>query len=298
MTALVLGPVFFNWDPATWRDFYLRIADEAPVDGVCVGEVVCVKRQPFFAEHLPEVIERLTASGKEVVLSTLGLVGTSREMAAVEAVAAAENLLVEANDAAALGLLAGRPHAIGPLVNVYNEGALDVLAARGAVRVCLPPELPVSSAIAIARAGAALVEVVVFGRLPLAMSARCFHARAHGLAKDGCQFVCGRDPDGLAVSTLDGEPFLAINGTQTLSRSCCNLAGEIAGLRAGGIARFRLSPQSCDMVAVARVFRDVLDGRSDGDAATARLAALVGPDMPFANGFARAREGRALVRGE
>ncbi|HUI94161.1 MAG TPA: U32 family peptidase, partial [Xanthobacteraceae bacterium] len=37
--ALTLGPVLFNWPADRWRDFYVRIADEAPVDRVCVGEV-------------------------------------------------------------------------------------------------------------------------------------------------------------------------------------------------------------------------------------------------------------------
>ena len=34
LTKLTLGPVLFNWAPEKWRDFYLRIADEAPVDSV------------------------------------------------------------------------------------------------------------------------------------------------------------------------------------------------------------------------------------------------------------------------
>ena len=32
-SELTLGPVLFNWEPERWRDFYFRIADEAPVDG-------------------------------------------------------------------------------------------------------------------------------------------------------------------------------------------------------------------------------------------------------------------------
>lgn len=58
---LTLGPVLFHWQPELWRDFYFRVADEAPVDTVVVGEVVCSKRSPFFAEHMPAVVERLAA---------------------------------------------------------------------------------------------------------------------------------------------------------------------------------------------------------------------------------------------
>ena len=65
---LALGPVLYNWAPERWRDFYFRVADEAPVDVVSVGEVVCSKRSPFFAPYLPVVIERLRDAGKQVLL--------------------------------------------------------------------------------------------------------------------------------------------------------------------------------------------------------------------------------------
>lgn len=34
---LTLGPVFFHWSNDRLRDFYRRIADEAPVDRVHIG---------------------------------------------------------------------------------------------------------------------------------------------------------------------------------------------------------------------------------------------------------------------
>ena len=80
---LTLGPVLFNWAPEAWRDFHFRIADEAPVDRVIIGEVVCSKRSPFFAEHLPEVAERLAVAGKEVVFASLALVTLERERRAI-----------------------------------------------------------------------------------------------------------------------------------------------------------------------------------------------------------------------
>ena len=69
--ALTLGPVLFNWQPERWRDFYFRIADEAPVETVYLGEAVCSKRAPLFDEHFEAVAARLEAAGKTVVLSTL-----------------------------------------------------------------------------------------------------------------------------------------------------------------------------------------------------------------------------------
>lgn len=289
---LTLGPLLYNWPAETRRDFYARIADEAPVDTVHLGEVVCLKRAPFIDPILPELIERLQRAGKQVVLSTLALVNGERERAMLREVCATDGLLIEANDLSAVAQLAGRPHVVGPLVNVYNEGTLAWLAAKGAMRVCLPAELPATSIAALARGAPAELEVQVFGRLPLAISARCYHARAHGLRKDSCQYVCGQDPDGLAVETLDGTPFVAVNGTQTLSHACLNLLGELADLRATGIGCFRLWPQAANMAAVARLFRDVLDGGRDPADATAQLGELV-PGMPFCDGYYHGREGLA-----
>jgi collagenase-like PrtC family protease len=294
---LTLGPVLFHWPADRMQDFYARIADEAPVDIVYLGEIVCSKRAPFFDPLLPDIIERLQRGGKDVVLSSRALVMTAREarLTTGQIAGAGEiGFTVEANDLGAVRGLAGKPHVIGPYVNVYNEGTLAYLARQGAVRVCLPPELPGAAIAALAADAPVPLEVLVFGRMPLAISARCFHARAEGLHKDSCRYACGADPDGRTVRTLDGEAFLAINGTQTLSQTCLNLAGELAGLTTAGIRHFRLSPQALDMAAVSRLFRAVLDGDLPAAEAEAGLAALAG-DLRFSNGFLHGREGRALV---
>jgi len=292
---LTLGPVLFHWGAEAWRDFYFRIADEADVDTVHVGEVVCWKRAPIYAKHLEAVCERLSHAGKEVVLSSLALVMNDAETDGLRALAGQDRYWVEANDMAACALLSGRDHVVGPYVNVYNEGTLAALAARGARRVCLPPELPRETLAALAKDAPAELEVQAFGRFPLALSARCYAARARGLAKDACKFVCGEDGDGLPVETLDGELFLAVNGTQTLSGACGSLIAELAALRAMGIGRFRLSPQKVDMVAVAAVFRAVAEGRMDAAEGDETLADLVPAEMPFANGFFHGAEGAAFL---
>jgi collagenase-like PrtC family protease len=292
---LTLGPVLFNWQPDRWRDFYFLIADEAPVDTVVIGEVVCSKRSPFTAEHVPAVIERLVGAGKTVILATLALVSLPRERRQIAELAASEDFLVEANDLSCVGALAGRPFAVGPFVNVYNEATAGFLAARGAKRISLPPELPLSSVAVIAAAAPeVMIEVFAFGRAPLAISGRCYHARLHKLSRDNCQFVCERDPDGLAVETMDGEGFLSVNGVQTLSHACVSLLGEASDLVAAGVGSLRLSPQQCDMSAVARIFRDVLDGRTDGLDGQQKLKAIY-PGAPFANGFIRGAPGALFV---
>jgi O2-independent ubiquinone biosynthesis protein UbiV len=286
---LTLGPILFNWEPDIWRDFYFRIADEAAVDAVAVGEVVCSKRMPFFDEHFPAVLERLTAAGKEVLVSSLALVTLERERRRTEELALADEWLVEANDISCIAHLGGRPHVIGPFVNVYNEGTAQWFAAQGARRICLPPELPLESIAAIAAATPqAEIEVFAFGRAPLAISARCYHARLHKLAKDNCRFVCAADPDGLPVDTLDDERFLVVNGVQTLAYACTNLIMDLDDLAQADIASLRLSPQHCDMVAVASTFREVLDGKMPAEEGLRELAAIY-PDVPTTNNFLRAR---------
>lgn len=292
---LTLGPLLFNWPTDSTAEFYRHIAERAPVDTVCLGEVVCAKREPLLGETLAEAAGELADAGKEVVWSSYGLIADEKELAATRDLIESCSGLVEANDITVLPLLQGRPHVIGPLVNVYNEGTLQWLVARGATRICLPPELPREAIARLAEAaGGAELEIQVFGRMPLALSARCYHARAHGLHKDGCQYVCDRDPDGMPVDTLDGEEFLAVNGVQTLSHSIVELSAEIDELLGMGITRFRLSPHRIDMAAIARVWRGLLDGERDLPQARRTIEA-VAAFAPPSNGYFHGRPGAATV---
>lgn len=294
-TRLTLGPIYFLWEGAKWRDFYLRIADEAPVDRVVIGETVCSKRMHFMEPYLAEVIERLSAAGKEIVLSTLALVTLDREAQFVRSMAQQDDFIVEANDLSGLHLLSGKAHTIGPLVNVYNGATVRLLSNRGATSICLPPELPAHSVSEILSATPdADIEIFAFGRIPLAISARCAHARAKGNIKDNCKFVCGDEPDGLALHTLTGQSFLMLNGVQTVSHTCQALISEISELVDQGVSGFRLSPQDCDMVAVAQLYRGVITGAIEPEQALSELSDVY-PNVPFSNGFHHQREGAAWV---
>lgn len=292
---LTIGPVQFHWQPEIWRDFYFRIADEAPVETVVTGEVVCSKRKPFYDKYLPDVLDRLQASGKKVLVGSLLLVTLERERRQTEDLMKQDDFPVEVNDLTCLVNAGGKPHAIGPFINTYNEATAAYFVKNGATRICLPPELPAASIATIAKAVPDTdIEVFAFGRLPLAISARCYHARLHNLSKDSCQFVCEKDPDGLTVDTLDGEHFLAMNGVQTLSHTVSNLIGEASALQDMGVASLRLSPHDCDMVAVARAFRDVLDGRMDAEAGRNALQEIY-PQAEFSNGFIHGSPGAQWV---
>lgn len=291
---LTLGPLLFHWPAHRRRDFYFQIADEAPVDVVYVGEVVCSKRESTFAPNFEEVIDRLRKAGKEVVVSTLALVTSPREIEHLAELAAG-GLLVESNDVACLRILAGRPHVVGPYVNVFNEGSRDFLVRHGATRIVLPIEIPATSIRTVAGTGGPTeFELQVFGRQPLSVAMRCYHARAHNRTKDHCQLVCGLDADGLTAATVDGIDILTVNGTQTLTHGHCVLLHELSTLSDFGVSHFRLSPHDVDMVRVARLYRDVLDGHCEEQSAVDALRNLVEP-TPLINGFLHGREGMAWI---
>lgn len=289
---LTMGPVLFHWPEEKWRDFYYRVADEAPVDRVFIGETVCAKRAAFTEPYYDDVAQRLSRAGKKVVFSTLGEVTVRLDRRCVEGLCSLENALVEANDASSLWALSGRPHTAGPLLNVYNEETLIHLSKSGVTRFCLPPELPrdsISHLCEVARKRKVLIEVQVYGRIPLALSARCYHARAHGRTKDSCQFVCGNDLDGMELKTLSGKPFLCINGIETMSYNCLNLAQEIPDLVKAGVGALRLSPHSHDMVETSRLFRRLIAGNIEAAETVHRLSEISG--FPFSNGFYHKKEG-------
>lgn len=290
---LTIGPILFHWPADQWRDFYYRIADEAPVGTVYVGEAVCGKRTPFYAPLYADVRERLTRGGKKVVFSTLAEVMIKHDRKIVENMCSTDETLVEANDSSALWYLSGKPHAIGPFLNAYNEITLAHLSRKGARHICLPFELPAGSIAVMtenAKKNRMTAEVFVFGRVPLALSARCYHARAHGRVKDNCQFICGEDKDGMNLNTLDGKPFLCINGIQTMSHTFLNLAAEMTEMEEMGVTHFRLSPHGIDMISISKRFRDVLDGRIDSHEMIALLE-QDGLPTPQSNGFYHGREG-------
>ena len=291
---LTVGPNFFFWTAEAVRAFYRDLAT-APVARVVLGELVCSKRLPFWQGEIPGAIETLLAAGKEVAVTSLALITLKRERK-LTADLAGMGLPVEVNDLSALAHIPqGQPFWVGPLVNVYNEGTLRWLIRRGATRVCLPPELTLGSIAVLARLGreeGVPVEVWGHGRLPLAISGRCYHARLHDRMKDACQFVCGEDPDGRDVATLDGQPFLAVTGVQTLSQSTASMAHRVETLAEAGVASLRLSPQSQGFGRICAFYADRLAGRLTAPALEALLRPMV-PGQRLSDGFPAGPSGAA-----
>lgn len=263
---LTVGPNQFFWSADRWSEFYDDLAN-TPVSRVVLGELICSKRLPFYQDRIPEAVTTLIEAGKEVALTSLALITLKRERKQTAALAEM-GVEVEINDLTALPHLPkGTRFSVGPLVNVYNEGTVAWLASQGATRICLPPELPLASVKTLAAVGAGLsvaIEVWGHGRLPLAISGRCYHARLHKRTKDNCQFACEDDPDGLDVTTLDGKPFLAMNGVQTLSDTYATAAHQIDALTNAGVSALRLSPQSNGFIELCRLYRQLLDDKISG----------------------------------
>lgn len=126
--------------------------------------------------------------------------------------------------------------------------------------------------------------------MPLAISGRCYHARLHGRTKDNCQFACEDDPDGLDVQTLDDQPFLTVNGVQTLSGSYASAVHHLDALRDAGVSALRLSPQSTGFIELCRLYRQLLDGELDG-AAVVEAIGQQENNMRLSDGFLSGRAG-------
>lgn len=266
---LSLGPLLYFWPREDVFRFYESIAETA-VDIVYLGETVCAKRRQLKLEDWLQLADMLQQAGKEVVLSTLTLLEANSEMSSLQRICDNNLYMVEANDIAAVQMMSGNKSFVtGPAVNIYNSRTLDVLASVGLKRWALPVELSKQTLTELHRnrpAGVA-TEVFVFGRLPLAYSARCFTARAHNLPKDDCQFRCLDYADGLLLRSQEDESFLVLNGIQTQSAKTQNLIGDIDDFISLEIDVLRISPQSTGTEQIISIFHDCLSGEiSTGEA--------------------------------
>jgi collagenase-like PrtC family protease len=296
---LTVGPVLYHWSRQALMEFYAQVADSV-ADTVVLGESVCARRRELRLDDWLALGRELVAAGKQVVLVSQALIESEADLRLLERQAVQQEFAVEAGDASALQILAGRvPLVLGPHLNIHSREALLEHADLGATRWVAPVELPLdaiglvnpsANPVRTPAGDAITTEAWVFGRLPLAFSARCFTARHHRLTKDDCAFRCLADPDGLLLSSTEGQPFLTINGPQTQSATVQNLLGDAQALRAAGVSHLRLSPCAQGYAQVLDDFEAVMNGGAAADGRAAAWAGL-GVPGPFSNGYAHRRPG-------
>lgn len=259
---IALGPILYFWPRERVMEFY-RAVREMPVDIVYLGETVCSKRRELGVEDWLELATQLDHAGKQPVLSTLSLLEAGSELGKVRRLAANRRYLIEVNDLSSLEMAADGPGFIaGPHFNSYNPGTLDLLRSLGALRWVMPVELSGDSLTAMQaeRPDGMETEVFAWGRLPLSFSARCFTARAADVPKDQCGFRCIEYPEGLPLTTQEGEGLFTINGVQIQSGRTASLLDVLPELQDTGVDVVRISPQPVHTPEIVSLFRGVLDG--------------------------------------
>jgi collagenase-like PrtC family protease len=295
---LSLGPIQAYWPRQQVFDFYDAVAHSA-ADIVYLGEAVCSRRHELRLPDWLALAAMLQDAGKEAVLCTQVLIESGADVATLHKIIDNGRFAVEAADMGAVHYASTRapdvPFVAGAHLNIYNPDTLAFVASLGARRWVAPFELERANLAALqqARPAGLQTEVLAYGRLPLAFSARCFTARHANLPKDDCQFTCQQHPDGLLLRTREGEPFLVLNGIQTQSARVLNLLGELNALRALGVEVLRISPQAQHTPRIVQLFADTVGGACSPLQADTELRPLM-PEAPC-NGAWHGQPGMAWV---
>ncbi|MFD1804409.1 U32 family peptidase [Mixta tenebrionis] len=257
-----LGPVLWYWPTEELADFY-QAAAASSADIVYLGESVCSKRRATRFPQWMEFARQLAASGKQVVFSTLALVQSTSELQEIKRYVDNGDFLIEANDFGTVNMAAEQklPFVVGHALNCYNAMTLRMLLRLGMTRWCMPVELSRDWLINIQQQchelgihGKFEVEVLAYGHLPLALSARCFTARSEDKPKDDCETCCIKYPQGRRVLSQEDQQVFVLNGIQTMSGYCYNLGNDLIGMH-GLVDVVRLSPQDKGTLEMINRFR-------------------------------------------
>ena len=256
---LSLGPIPFLWEKNRISSFYKEIA-MTPVSVVYIGEVVCSKRAILGIDMLKMICEMLTDAGKEVVISTFGLMTNHEELEFTEALCKI-SALVEINNIGILNFCAGKETIAGPHLAIYNAPTAKFFSSIGVKRIVFMPELSRDAIRSISSAVPAVEkEIIAFGNLPLAFSWRCYTARALGMSKSNCAISCIKYPEGMPLETMDRMPVYNINGTQIVSAQKVCMIEEMELLRDMGIGLLRIIPHATATSEIIGIYNSVIEG--------------------------------------
>ncbi|WP_167494606.1 MULTISPECIES: U32 family peptidase [Vibrio] len=248
-----LGPLLYFWPKQDVESFYEQ-AKSSSADIIYLGESVCSKRREMKVKNWLDIAKELSASGKQVVLSTMALLEAPSEVSIMKKYIDNGDFAIEANDVSAIQLASTNkvPFVVGPAVNTYNAHTLNLFLKQGMTRWCMPVELSREWLTNVLEQCDTLgirnqfeVEVFSHGYLPLAYSARCFTARAENKAKDDCETCCIKYPTGLQVDSQEGQSVFNLNGIQTQSGYCYNLINDLPSM-SQLVDVVRLSPLGID----------------------------------------------------
>ena len=257
-----LGPVLWYWPTDTLEDFYQQAA-RSSADIIYLGEAVCSKRRATPYARWMALARELAASGKQVVLSTLALLQSPSELKELQRYVENGEFLIEANDIGTVNMAAERhlPFVAGPTLNVYNADTLQLLVKEGMTRWCMPVEMSRDWLMQLLEQCETRgirqqfeVEVLGYGHLPLALSARCFTARSENRAKDDCETCCINYPTGRRVNSQEGQQVFVLNGIQTMSGYCYNLGNDLISMQ-GLVDIVRLSPEGKETLTMLEAYR-------------------------------------------
>lgn len=257
-----LGALLYCW-PKTEVGAFYRAALQSEADIIYLGENVCAKRREMKVADWLDLGKQLSSAGKQVVISTLALLQAPSELNELARYVENGDFLIEANDMGTVNMAAERklPFVAGHALNCYNAVTLNILYKQGMIRWCMPVELSrdwLSNLLVQCQTLGIRhkfeVEVLAYGHLPLAYSARCFTARAENRAKDDCEICCIKYPQGRKVMSQENQQIFVLNGIQTQSGACYNLGNDQLTMQ-GLVDIVRLSPLGLDTLQTVSEFR-------------------------------------------
>ncbi|WP_298440534.1 U32 family peptidase [uncultured Ferrimonas sp.] len=220
-----------------------------PVERVYLGETVCQQRDRFSPRELLALTEQFAQHGQQVVLSSLNLIASKRDLELTQQLTALDNVVIEANDMAAVALAHDNnlPFIAGAGLNIYNGASLSWLQGLGMVGYQPPMEMPAHTVTELMQQCQALglrdgfeLELLGWGYPLLAVSARCSSARVAGRNRQQCLKICQQQPIPVA-SSLAQQPMLKINGTQIHAAQPWDLLGQLDQLQRIGVQWLRVS---------------------------------------------------------